>query len=736
VPLQPPALDDRSYDDLLQELLASIPAHTPEWTNPQPGDPGRTLLELFAWLGDAILYRINLVPEKQRLAFLSLLGFPLQPAGAARGLISLTLDAARKEVLSLAAAALVKGKLPFETTGEIDVLPVLGQAYRKTPLSTAEKADALPLLTGLKTLYKLGNTPSGYFTQPLFAGNMAVAPGLDLKTGTLDQSLWIALLARKKENRDAVRDAIGGKGGEQKILSVGFVPAIDLPDPFADIGPRSAVVHTWQISLANSTDGKPRYATLKVFDDTTGNLTRPGVVRLGLPQASDIGAPSNDVRDDAQAGVGAKPPRLDDPDTAQKLVAWVRLKVSSNLRVSWAGINAVEIVQGATSPSIVIGVSDGSAEQQYALPSTQIDPASFNLEVDMPGLGYQLWEQVDDLDVLQGPVPAYTLDPEAGLIRFGNQMRGMIPPVGRRIRVRKMRSGGGALGNVPPGTLNSIAAKDSKGAVVTEKIVVQQPVATTGGSDAETLATAERRIPARLRHRDRAVTEEDYRSLAREIPGAGVERVEVLPLFKPQTRTSNVPGVVSVMVIPAKDTLQPPCPRADRPMLETVHAYLNARKPVAAELYVIGVDYVGIGISLAIEVRAGFELRQVSNDVEQALRRYLWPLEPGGALQTGWPLGRHVRSFELDVVVSQVPGVVQVNGLNIFRRRADGGYDLTSLNENAQQEITLQPYQLPELFDVIVAAGPDGSGVTAAETLEPPADTDDSVAVPVVPKVC
>ncbi len=43
-------------------MLASIPAHTPEWTIQQPGDPGRTLIELFAWLADSILYRANLIP--------------------------------------------------------------------------------------------------------------------------------------------------------------------------------------------------------------------------------------------------------------------------------------------------------------------------------------------------------------------------------------------------------------------------------------------------------------------------------------------------------------------------------------------------------------------------------------------------------------------------------------------------------------------------------------------------
>src|SRR5262245_25403794 len=88
MPVRPPALDDRNFDDLVEDLLARIPAHTPEWTNPRLGDPGRTLIELFAWLTDTLLYRANLIPERQRLVFLKLLGVPLRPAQAARGLVS------------------------------------------------------------------------------------------------------------------------------------------------------------------------------------------------------------------------------------------------------------------------------------------------------------------------------------------------------------------------------------------------------------------------------------------------------------------------------------------------------------------------------------------------------------------------------------------------------------------------------------------------------------------------
>ena len=45
---------------------------------------GVTLLELFAFLGENLLYRANQIPERNRLKFLQLLNLPLQPATPAR----------------------------------------------------------------------------------------------------------------------------------------------------------------------------------------------------------------------------------------------------------------------------------------------------------------------------------------------------------------------------------------------------------------------------------------------------------------------------------------------------------------------------------------------------------------------------------------------------------------------------------------------------------------------------
>jgi hypothetical protein len=82
MPLQLPNLDDRAYADLVEEALGLIPRYAPEWTNYNPSDPGITLIELFAFLTDMLLYRLNRVTEAQVWGFLRLLNGPQWQAPA------------------------------------------------------------------------------------------------------------------------------------------------------------------------------------------------------------------------------------------------------------------------------------------------------------------------------------------------------------------------------------------------------------------------------------------------------------------------------------------------------------------------------------------------------------------------------------------------------------------------------------------------------------------------------
>jgi hypothetical protein len=72
MPLPIPNLDDRNFDQLSAEARALIPRHFPQWTDFNTSDPGITLLELFAFLTDAVFYQINRVPERTRENFAGL----------------------------------------------------------------------------------------------------------------------------------------------------------------------------------------------------------------------------------------------------------------------------------------------------------------------------------------------------------------------------------------------------------------------------------------------------------------------------------------------------------------------------------------------------------------------------------------------------------------------------------------------------------------------------------------
>ena len=741
MPISPPRLDDRNFEDLVEELLARIPAHTPEWV-PQPGDPGRTLIELFAWLGETILYRANLIPERQRLAFLKLLGHPMRPAIAARGLVGISLNEPEaSDVVHLAAGATVSGAVNFETGTELAVLPVTAECYYKRALSEqeSEQSETQEVLDGLREFHEIEGKLSAYVTTAAFSQGLADSAGIDLVQDATDKSLWVALLARSPGKVTEVKKALSGVDqGRASIINIGLAPAIELPSSFDENQRPGRIPHDWEISTDEMVDDQPVYTKLTRIADSSDDLTKRGVERYILPgDPGDYGVLEGDVRVDANAGVGNRPPRLDDPEKLSRIVAWLRLRPSrpvTSMALSWVGVNAVEIEQLQTLQGRVIGQSNGLPDQVLQLPARSVEAESFVLQVEETGRGYVRWEKVDDLNLADRDDAVYRLDSEAGTVTFGNGVNGRIPEVGRRIRVRTLRAGGGAAGNLPPGSLTKISARDLQGKAVNRKLGVLQGVATQGGVDAENLASAEKRIPSRLQHRNRCVTEQDYHALVNETPGIKPGRVEVLPRFMPQQRRSDVPGVVSVMVLPDKTVAEAPNPRPDQPFIEKVFSYLDSRRPLASELYVIGCEYIPVGLSVGITVRDGEAYDQVVNDVRAALKNYLWSLPPQGPAAEGWPLGKAVQDRELEVVVARVKGVSSVAGVNLFEQ-ANNNWNKVQRAQACQAiEIPLQPWQLPELLSVVVST--DGTVSEDLRVLPDDVGGGAGIAVPVIPEVC
>ena len=751
-------LDGRNFDDLVTDLVARIPAHTPEWTNPQVGDPGRTLIDLFAWLADTILYRVNLLPERQRLEFLRLLNIPMRPARAATGLVKL--EVSNKKItrpVYVPPFTTVQGPIDSETTDEITVLPVSGKVFAKRKPTEEEETVFSPIKEALEDLYGMRSLEIGppdenppeeisipYITEPLFQDVSIDPVGFDFGRETIDQTVWIALLAADNDSRliEEVKRAFDPDELGARVIHIGIEPCITLSEFDENVHRSLSMNDLWQWEMPSSRDDVEAtpytvpYLPLEIKRDTTDGFIRRGVVQLALPSSEQIALPANSVDDDIYAGTGNHPPRVDDEDIARRLVSWIRLLPKQRIEsmaLSWLGINAVKIDQRKTIRNVLVATSSGAPDQTIQLPAASIEVSGFDLQVEERGVGYKNWQD-QPLHTASHNDRIFDLDSEAGIVRFGDGLRGTIPEEGSRIRVALMRYGGGRQGNMAPSNLTAIAHPD---------LTATQPVATRDGEDAETLDAAEKRIPEVLNHQYRAVTTEDYVKLAALTPGVAIGRVEVLPKFKPQQRLFDVVGVMSVMVVPKKPERHVPNPRPDRNIRSRVFEYLDARRPIGVELYVIGPEYVSIGLGVSITIRDGFVKHQVFQNVQHALRDFLWPLSPGGHLHAGWPLGRYLVNQEAEVVVARVAGVLTVEFVNLFRRNRLQKWEMAGAGQ--EQTLPLEPWQLPELLAVVVVE--DEAPITDLDealamalgvSLDGTADGDSEggIAMPVVPEIC
>jgi hypothetical protein len=120
-----PNLDNRTFEQLLQEARKSISNYASQWTNHNPADPGITLIELFAWLAEIASYRINLVTNEHRLKYLKLLG--IRPQGILPATVDLSLEV--EEVMHLEKGTVFLAEkagdtINFELPEDITVIPV------------------------------------------------------------------------------------------------------------------------------------------------------------------------------------------------------------------------------------------------------------------------------------------------------------------------------------------------------------------------------------------------------------------------------------------------------------------------------------------------------------------------------------------------------------------------------------------------------------------------------------
>ncbi len=715
MPIPNPILDDRSYQQLRDELVRRIPVYTPEWTDHNASDPGITLIELFSFLGENLLFRFNQIPEAARLEFLRLLQIPMRPAVAARSLVTMT-TVNPKGVLVALEAELKAGNLSFETKTEVKVWPVsfLAVGRVQSPEPDPKKEPEVHEFA-VRAIDAIGPLPAGqslvyYKNQTVDLQN----PAVDF-SATVDGKLWVAVLKEK----GAEPLELGGA-----LLNLGFVldPVFASMDqviacPGAGFTPAAPAVE-WTVSTGEVKNGTPQFRSIAQEGDSTRGLSQDGVVRLRLPNdIKQVGAFS--VDDPDKLGTGDFPPVLDE-ETEKKILCWLsafRHDGSRFGKVLFVGANAAEIAQTKKARPEFLGTGTAQPDQAYPLVNKPVITGSLKLDVEEGGSWVE-WKEVDGFHASQPDDRHFVVDLEAGKVRFGNGLQGLPPQIGQRIRAREYRYGGGVEGNVPPKAISKL--------VDFPDVKVVNPLRANGGAAAESIRDALTRIPGELRRRDRAVTATDFQELALATPGADVGRAECLPRFHPPTKRSEAAGVVTVVVWPREDPAHPNAPAPDRNLLRAVCGWLDLRRLVTTELYVIPPTYRKVAVAVGLQVKSGFGIEAVRHWVELVLRQYLAPLPPYGPEGQGWPLGRRVHGPELEAAALQVEGVQFLNDLKV------AGWD-------EQQKVwlpgtvNLEKFEVAELTEITVVEGP--VSIAPGQTIEP-APAGVPVPIPIIREEC
>ncbi|MEX2631481.1 MAG: putative baseplate assembly protein [Tistlia sp.] len=584
-----PRLDDRRFEDLVAEARARIPQYTPEWTDYNPGDAGFALIELFAWLSELLVYRMGRVPELNYLKFLELVGIELTPARPAQTVLVFPVKPG-----FAGSSVTVPARTPVAAAEPDEQGPILFETER--------------VLTALKAQLDALQVFDGYAYADVSAANADLATSFQ-PFGPLARAETALLL---------------GFSGDSALppsveLSLAFWPPSDRPVPPPAPCGGGVVPVAAPARLAWEFWAGSEWRPLTLLSDDTLALTRSGLVRLRTPPPGQA----------TPAKLGKK---------QDKARFWLRARLEQaayEVPPALLGVraNAVRALQAQSVAREVLGGSEGTPSQVFRLANAPVLAGTLALEVDETG-SFEAWREVEDFFGSGPDDRHYLLNRTTGEIRFGDGRRGRVPVANlaapqSNVVAAFYRFGGGTRGNLGAGLVATLM-RSLPGIDVGK---VTNPLPAEGGTEEESLEAAAGRAPVALKARDRAVTAEDFEMLARQ--AGPVRRAHTLPLAHPHFPGIDVPGVVTLLIVPDAPG---PAPSPSEALAQTVCAHLDRRRLLTTELYVIGPSYLGVEVRLEVVAAADADAAVLTLDIEAAVATYLHPLT-GGADGQGWPFG-------------------------------------------------------------------------------------------------
>ncbi|WP_284581383.1 putative baseplate assembly protein [Streptomyces sp. 2P-4] len=638
--LPAPRLDDRRFQQFVDDAKRFIQQRCPEWSDHNVSDPGVTLVEAVAHMADQLVYRLNRVPEKNHLAFLDLLGMTLFPPSAARAPVTFWLAAPQPEPVVLPAGTEV-------ATGRTETdEAVVFATDQDLALVPCELARLLTQGAGEAPADRTDEVAAGADV-PVFAA--APQPG-DLLLFGLSAAVPACAAVLRVDSR------VDGVG----------------------VDPRQPPL-VWE---AWTPDG---WARCEVSSDSTGGLNRPGEVVLHVPAGHRVsrlgGLEAGWVRCRVTAALPGQPFYTSSPTVRDAAAFTIGGTV---------GATHAEVVRGEP-----LGEAEGVPGQRVRL--AQVPVVGDAVVEVSDGEGWQAWRCVPDF-AASGPADRhFTLDATTGEIAFGPAVRepdgslrqfGAVPAKGAALRAARYAVGGGRAGNVARGAIQVLRSS------VPYIARVENREAARGGVDGETVAEARVRAPIALRAQERAVTARDYEELTRRAAPEAA-RIQCLAAGSDPADGENA---VRVLVVPQAVTDRGGRLRFEQlvpgeELLARISAFLDERRPLGTRLAVGPPFYQGVTVVATVHCYRAAVADRVREEALDALYAYLDPLA-GGALGRGWPFGRSLRSGEVFAALQRVPGVELVD--EVLLHPAD---PLTGRRGDATDRVDLGPSALLFPFD-------------------------------------
>jgi predicted phage baseplate assembly protein len=514
--IQPPNLDDRTWQDIVNEAVALIPTYAPQWTDYSSSDLGITLIELFAWLVEGLTYRLNQVPNKNYIAFLNLLGITQEPAVPAH--VFLTFTAQPPAAGQPATPVLAPKGTQAQTQGTETQSPII--------FETDEDINVLP--TNLKTVLYVPSDPN----DPAAGKYKNITTVLAAPPASGNLPITVPGPTQAQPTAQPVQLFLGLDTQVTAPFSLNFrlfQPVIDIAGTSSPTPQAIISMFTYSTAAATDPSSWPQVPASNIVDNTQG-LQQEGILTITPPADWASQAPTSANQQPPQWKI----PAASSADQVTVALFWIGITIVNQIPPATTGAavpsvqigissilcNAVSAYNALTIPvPESLGKSDGKPFQVFQL---QHYPLFKRPATDTPydhlvvQVNSDIWQQADDLPAGAGNY--YQLNPVTGEIRFGNYDpnqnqpgTGSIPPQGAQISALTYRYVvNGLSGNVGAGQINGLVRR------LDGIVGVINNIASFDAADEEAIEDTLLRAPEQLKSHDRAVTAEDYETLALE----------------------------------------------------------------------------------------------------------------------------------------------------------------------------------------------------------------------------